>query len=198
MLGSTMLGPHTRLYGVVLVLLAAGLVWTLGLTGCGPASSPAVAQGDTTGSDVLLFPTEEVPVEKAAAKADRPGDKDQDITPKAVLNTLGTFQSFNPAEWDVEYHSFQTKAGNCYQIEFAPTGDAWDDLDLYVGRDPDPYWNTDFVSARYAPYPDSLVFKANQTGTMYIAVSAYDDGGTDGYCPYVIHVRQCWFGTFTG
>ena len=197
MLRSVMLQPHTRLYGVVLVLVTAAMVWTLGLAGCGSGNSTPIPQGDTTGSDVLLFPSEEAPLEKVA-QARRTEAKDLDITPKATFNTLGTYQYFAPAETAIDYHKFWTNNNTIYIIELCPTDSALDDLDLYVGRDPNPWSNWDFVRASWAPLPDNIVFKSNRQGWMYMAVEAWADGNGDGSCPYVMHVRCANTGSNTG
>ena len=180
---------------VALVLMVAGLAWTLVLAGCGSDEAAPGTGGDLVSGDVLLFPAEEPPAEKLVRME---ADKDVDLTLKAVLPDSGAFFYFNPLEFDVDFHRFTTVNGVAYLVEICATGSVLDDVDLYIGRDPDPYINWDFVSCRFDPKMDSIVFRSNQDGTMHIAVQGWDDGDSSGSCPYTIHVRRARFGTNTG
>ena len=115
-----------------------------------------------------------------------------------LLAANGHFYHHQVPEGSYARYYFDTLAGRVYQVDICSL--TWqDDPNIYVGRDPliTPtacYWRR---SARTDQYMDGIVFKATQTGHMYVVVCGYDDGSGDGNVDYTIHVRRARFATFT-
>ena len=181
----------------VLVVLVGAVVVILTFAGCGANSGSAPVTGDQAqaGEDILLFAGGEDPSksmsegEVSKAPAGNPG---------VFLATNGHFHHAQNSEGWYNNYYFDTVAGRVYQVEVCSL--TWqDDPDIYIGRNASiqpsgNYWKK---STRDDQYMDGIVFKASQTGPMYVAVHAHHDGSGDGNVDFTIHARAARFVVFT-